>query len=105
MSQKYDGHSQKGYRLSQGKILAVRTSVQRGHAVATVTAFFQSSFSRPKKEEAFANFTKDDGSQGRPTTGQLISVYLFLFFRYSKKPRVFFFTNCCLGLNKKDNGT
>ena len=31
---------------------------------ATVTAFFQPSFSRPKKEEAFANFTKDDGSQG-----------------------------------------
>ena len=90
--------SQKVYRLSQDKILAVRTSVQWGRAVATVTAFFQSSFSRPKKEEAFANFTKDDGSQGRPTKGQLISGDLFLFFRYySKKPRIFF-TNCCLSL-------
>ena len=82
--------SQKVYRLSQDKILAVRASVQWGRAVATVTAFFQSSFSRPKKEEAFANFTKDDGSQGRPTKGQLISGDLFLFFRYySKKPRIF----------------
>ena len=89
--------SQKVYRLSQDKILAVRTSVQRGRAVATVTAFFQSSFSRPKREEAFANFTKDDGSQGRPTTGQLISEDLFLFFRYSKKPTIFF-TNCCPSL-------
>ena len=33
--------SQKVYSLSQDKILAVRTSVQRGRAVATVTAFFQ----------------------------------------------------------------